>query len=209
MYFFRLYVFFASGALSWVQIPQGRVSWTFVCEWQVLFVLWGSKPSGCLLKKKRNSHLVFCKGSKSISSLLCVRKPPAHRFRAQVKNVFPKNSQDITDRTIIGPLVEDVKSIDFNGSISVLLLLFYLFKNKRSNLTAGRMQFFSDCVEGSWHGERGSWSYPGWCGDLWGVLWSLLSCLFQVKCLTFRQLHLGHRSSSLHLQARWCNLSCH
>lgn len=131
----------------------------------------GSKPSGCLLKKE-NSHLVFCKGSKCILSILCVRKPPAHRFRAQVKNVVPQILQDLRDRTNIGPLFEDVKSVDLNGSISVLLVRFYLFENKKiqSQLrflnSSGKMQFFSDCREGSWHGGGRSWSHPAGCGDL-------------------------------------------
>lgn len=37
VYFFQFSVFFASEALRWVQIPQGRASWTFVWEWQAFF----------------------------------------------------------------------------------------------------------------------------------------------------------------------------
>lgn len=50
VYFFQFSVFFASGALSWVQIPQGTASWTFVWEWQALFVLMRLKAFCMLIK---------------------------------------------------------------------------------------------------------------------------------------------------------------
>lgn len=86
----------------------------------------------------------------------------AHRCRALVKNMISKILQDLRKRNDIDSLVENIKSVYWNGSIYKFNLVFSHLKNKKFLIVqakvldnAGKITFSSDRNDSSWHGGKG------------------------------------------------------